>query len=928
MQAIKNISFKGETSLLKNVQKDEARVSVPTTQNDSFEKSNPLNSSTQKNKLAVGALVVSALGIPASYLLARRGNQKAIKNLQGAVEELTEKLSKMNIEEKVKTAVQEATTNTNVPQKLVSRKTTLTTVLLGIASALGISEFIKENKEKLKEAGYTEDEITGATDIATNIITTSSKSLSTAEQALKLAARSNGSALKTHEKVSVIDTKVSAMDDRINDAQHRANEAHHKAEQALNNNGGNYIRPEMKKFIQNYYGLDIMQTIDWNKKINNKRSEVAMNSVRDAAVKRLDRSATDTLNFIKEYRAKYDDKLSAVWAITAEYIPVKLGGLGDVPADLQDNFTKLGIDNPVFLPMYDTPGVSRFIDEGNGEYRYNYNDKKIYNLRKIATTQIDVFKNGTSAPQKVEFYMSEENGKKLIFVRNDSFRGAIYESTPLADEPEKFAILNKAVYTLAKAKVAEALNEPLSAQAPLEKHEAYEEIKPPITMLLNDWHGAGMAGLLRYRAPLEYNYNEMGEKAFNAMKDMPILMIAHNLKMQGSSVGGNPSAQANNCVAQNIINTLYDRHAMAIVENAHSGLEGEDICNTVLLKRTKEDKQFNSLFHGVALADWLVPVSKNYANEVVKDVNQSGILYSLLQRRKHTGTLEGIVNGTDLIKHDMHKISKNNYVKDLELEIYDKNTPIEEIMAKRTENKRRVYNQFLKPLLTGEKDQPEMLDKTNMITEEQFMNAPTLVFAHRLTDQKGLSLLKGALFQLFDNWDKEFGNKPKPYCIVGGPPESAEEVKYLYELENPDYGTDKTRVDNVIALKGNLPNPALMAASTFFVAPSTFEPCGLTQGECFAKGTPIIATDVGGYHDTVIDSVTGFLAKTPSENDVYEALVRALKLYFNQNELYQQMIINDLNIDFSWARKGKQGSIFEYTDKLGYDRKNLPDIAK
>ena len=39
------------------------------------------------------------------------------------------------------------------------------------------------------------------------------------------------------------------------------------------------------------------------------------------------------------------------------------------------------------------------------------------------------------------------------------------------------------------------------------------------------------------------------------------------------------------------------------------------------------------------------------------------------------------------------------------------------------------------------------------------------------------------------------------------------------------------------------------------------------------------------------------------------------------------MVQNDLEIDFSWAQKGKKGPIYEYTDKLGFDRKILPDIA-
>ena len=39
------------------------------------------------------------------------------------------------------------------------------------------------------------------------------------------------------------------------------------------------------------------------------------------------------------------------------------------------------------------------------------------------------------------------------------------------------------------------------------------------------------------------------------------------------------------------------------------------------------------------------------------------------------------------------------------------------------------------------------------------------------------------------------------------------------------------------------------------------------------------------------------------------------------------MVMNDLNIDFSWARANHEGSIYEYTDKLGFNRKRLVDIA-
>lgn len=933
MPSVQKISFKGESSnLLKNIavkheaggepqpQKIQtAKVETANVQPDSFETKD--KKSFLKEYGGVTALVVSVLGIPTTYLVTRKANTKALNNLQNSLTELTKKLNEIDIEKQVKTVIENTAKKIDKPEKLVSQKTNLISVLLGIGSGVGIGEFIKNNREKLKEMGYADDEITEAGKIASESVDNPKIALNKANNAYNIASGIDGKAQSALNAANEARKTANSMDTRVNEARARADEALGAA------NSG--IRPEMEKFVTKFYDLWLMQYYGWEKKINNTRSEAAMTTIRDASVKRLDRSATDTLKDIKSYKSRYKGKLTSLWSLTAEFKPIKLGGLGDVPVDLQDNFTKLGIDSPTFIPMYESPGVSRFVSENPLAPEYIYGGKS-YNLTKLADMQLEVFKNGSIVVEPVEFYQHEENGKKLIFVRNNSFKGAIYDSTPQADEPEKFAIFSKAVYNLAKVKVADALGEKLSVSSPITRYPAFNKLQAPNSMILNDWHAAPMAGLLRYRAAMEYNYNEVDKGVFDAMTNMPLLMIGHNLKVQGASNGANKSIPANNNVTQNVINTLYDKFAIGIAENAHSGLDNEDMCSTVLLKRTTADKQFNSLLHGIALSDWFVPVSKNYANEVVDDVMQSGIANPLLKRRKATGTLEGIINGTDLVKHDMHAIAKKNYVNNLILEEYDKNTPIDTVMELRQENKRRFYGKFIKPILDGSVDKPELVRPDvgrRDISEQEFMDAPLISFAHRLTDQKGLGLLQGAIFRLFDNWEAEFGDKPKPFFLVGGPPESEKEVGYLYDLKNPDYGTNKERLDHVIAMKGNMPNPAIMASSTFFCGPSTFEPCGLTQGECFAKGTPVIATDTGGFHDTIKDGITGFLAPHISEESVYETLVKALKMYYFDNESYKQMVMNDLNVDFSWARAGKEGPIYEYAEKLGFNKRRLPDIA-
>lgn len=890
------------------------------------------------------ALAVSVIGLPVMYRSAKNANKKALENLTQPLEKLLKDIQSIDINKKIEDAVAKASGKSGSKlDDLIPAGNLLTSVFIGIGSALGITEFLKNNRDKLKEKGFNDDDINIAEKRASEI-------LNKPEDAIKIAGGIAGNA--SEAKALAYEAKnaaygmqgtVNSFDNRINEANNLATDAIKRTELGLD--------PLMQMYTVRHYDLNLLQVLDYEKKINNTKTNEVLENIHNAAVKRLDRTAKDTLQEIKKYKAKFPE-LTSTWSLTSEYAPIKTGGLGVVPVDIQDNFTKLGIDSPTFIPMYLKKNMSEFTAEpdknGNMTYKYTYDGKTTFNLKKAAETSTHVFRNGQTKTENIEYFVTQEKIphsdklKTLVFVKSsDYFNDNIYDSTTNAEETERFALCAKAVYKLAKLKVNMAL------QKPDEKHpktgisnlkicdkDAFDLIKAPNSMILNDWHAGSMAGLLRYRAPMEYNYNEIPEETYEALKDMPTLMIGHNLGCQGNSNAGSGSLLSKNRVTENIINTLYDSYAIAITEHAHSGIilekdkSNDDMCNTILLKRRTGDKHFNHLFNGVALSDWFVPVSKNYTSEIIKDPAQSGILYPLLQRRQHTGTIAGIINGLDKNKVDMKAVSEKNYVKDLKLATYDKNTDIDKIMELRTENKKRFYNAFIKPLMIdGTLDKPEIIGNKINVDEQEFVDVPVISFAHRLTSQKGLGIAKGAIFRLCDNWETLFPGKKMPIFITGGPAEDAKELPHLYDLKNPNCGENKERLNRVIALKGNMPNPAIMSASTFFLAPSTYEPCGLTQGECFAKGTPVIATDVGGFHDTIVDGKTGFLSEHVSEESFYNKLVEALKMYYERPEDYKAMVQNDLNIDFSWAQEGKQGPIFEYTDKLGFDRKKLPDIA-
>ena len=167
MQPVQKVSFKGENSNLlqsfANPVKQPAPVSVPPAapqpaevqikspapQQDTFEKEG--KKSFIKEYGGLTALAVSVIGIPVTYAVTRKANTKTLNKVQQALTEMSEKFSKLDIDSKIKTAVEETVKAANKKQakELVSKKTNLTALLIGLGSGFGIGEFIKNNLRAL-----------------------------------------------------------------------------------------------------------------------------------------------------------------------------------------------------------------------------------------------------------------------------------------------------------------------------------------------------------------------------------------------------------------------------------------------------------------------------------------------------------------------------------------------------------------------------------------------------------------------------------------------------------------------------------------------------------------------------------------------------------------------------------------------------------
>ena len=70
--------------------------------------------------------------------------------------------------------------------------------------------------------------------------------------------------------------------------------------------------------------------------------------------------------------------------------------------------------------------------------------------------------------------------------------------------------------------------------------------------------------------------------------------------------------------------------------------------------------------------------------------------------------------------------------------------------------------------------------------------------------------------------------------------------------------------------------PGLLARASVFVLPSLTEGISLTLLEAMARGLPVVATQVGGNPEVVVDGETGLLVKPRAPTDLAAAIVRLL----------------------------------------------------
>ena len=176
-------------------------------------------------------------------------------------------------------------------------------------------------------------------------------------------------------------------------------------------------------------------------------------------------------------------------------------------------------------------------------------------------------------------------------------------------------------------------------------------------------------------------------------------------------------------------------------------------------------------------------------------------------------------------------------------------------------------------------------------------NKPLLAIVSRLTNQKGIDLLAGAMDRLL---------QAEVQLVVLG----TGDWKYesMFKTFETIYG-NKLRV--ICSFSSDLASK-IYAGSDIFLMPSKFEPCGLAQMIAMRYGSVPIVRETGGLKDTVpsYDPATGegkgFSFAAYDCDALLECIGKATDIFCNSKDEWKKIQLNGMSSDFSWLNSARK----------------------
>ena len=196
--------------------------------------------------------------------------------------------------------------------------------------------------------------------------------------------------------------------------------------------------------------------------------------------------------------------------------------------------------------------------------------------------------------------------------------------------------------------------------------------------------------------------------------------------------------------------------------------------------------------------------------------------------------------------------------------------------------------------------------------QEQFKikkerNWPLFAVVARLVEQKGVDLIRELLPEMMRKGVQLiiFGQGDKKY------------TDYFYEcvdLYPGQFGFSDQYTEEMAA--------KVFAGADFYLMPSAFEPCGLSQMMAMRYGTVPIVHETGGLKDTVraysdFDGIgDGFSFSQYNAKALMLAIDAAIKVYFAEHDTFEVIKDRCMKKNFSW-KKSAQTYLKMYSDICG-----------
>ena len=269
----------------------------------------------------------------------------------------------------------------------------------------------------------------------------------------------------------------------------------------------------------------------------------------------------------------------------------------------------------------------------------------------------------------------------------------------------------------------------------------------------------------------------------------------------------------------------------------------------------------NFMKGALCYSDILTTVSPSYAGELQMPFYGEG-MDGIFRRRSNV--LQGILNGIDL--------NAWNPATD---EMIPQQYSVDSLDQK-AENKRALQQEL------GLREDPER---------------PLVVMIGRLTNQKGLGLVRYAMNRLME--------RGVQVAVLGTGDKDQEDAFKYFDWTYGDMMSARIAFDNALSHR-------MYAGGDILLMPSEFEPCGLSQMIAMRYGTLPVVRETGGLQDSVVaynkftGEGTGFRFANMNADEMADCLLNACEVFWADKDAWTKLQKQAMSADFSWSRAADQ----------------------